>query len=87
MVQEVTIDNIGKQNAGYIRILANEPLDDISIEVECEEVNATGIKRRQELPHGYTEDMNIRKKMLSVYKKKAKEYLNASSESESKSSM
>lgn len=87
MVQTITMENIGKQNAGYIRILANEPLDDISIEIEGTETIAMGIRRRQELPHGYTEDMNIRKMMLSVYKKKAKEYLNASSESESNSSM
>ena len=87
MEQTITITDAGKQNTGYVRLLANEPLDDIIIEIDGDAINATITKRRQELPHGYTEDMNIRKKMLSVYKKKAKEYLNAISEPESNSSM
>lgn len=61
MAQTATIESIGKKNVGYIRILANETLDNISVAIEYEEVNATRIRHQQELPHGYTEDMNIRK--------------------------
>ena len=78
--QEIKIElkNIRSDNAGYIRMITNEPLDDIIIEINGEPTKVLVSKSRFELSHGYSTAMNIKEKMLQVYKKKAKEYLDGS---------
>ena len=72
----ICLYNISKEHSGHIRLITSEPFDDVTIETEPQSM-ITAFITRYEFTHGYHPTMNIRQKMLQVYKKKTKEYLDA----------
>ncbi len=72
----ISLHNISKEHPGHIRLITSEPFDDVTIETEPHSMITASVTR-YEFTHGYHPTMNIRQKMLQVYKKRAKEYLDA----------
>ena len=74
--RNISLHNISKEHPGHIRLITSEPFDDVTIETEQHSMITASVTR-YEFTHGYHPTMNIRQKMLQVYKKRAKEYLDA----------
>lgn len=83
----IRVANISPGHKGHVRLVASEPEDTISISFENDDLKVSGTKTTHELAYGYQSTVDIRKKMLDVYKRQATSYINATSQPQSDSSL